>query len=517
MNQQHYLLKGTFLLTLTGLLTRTAGFFYKIFLSRTIGAKEIGLFQITIPVIMFCMAVSAGGIQTAISRFTAEYSAEKDSRSAQRILFSGLLISGFLSIACAVLLYLGSAWIARSFLLEPRCAPLLRMLAVSIPFSVIHTCLNGYFIGRKNITVSAASQLLEQLLRIGSVFFFYIIFTKNGRTMDAAIMVLGQIAGELSAALYCIYCFVFSKTENQHGRSLPHTSDFKKTISVSLPLGLNRMLTCVLQGIEAALLPQQLQLFGFNSSEALAVYGTLTGMALPLIMFPTAVTGSLGMLLLPAVSEARALNQDKKIAGTANASFHGSLLLGFFFLTTFLLFGGETGELLFHSALAGNLIRKLAVICPFLYINTTLISILHGLGKTTVITIWNVIGFVLRLAAILVLVPQAGIDGYLAGTLFSQAMMTIVCLVTLHRCSGFSSGLTESLIKPGILCILSGIPVCTLQMFGPEFIRQSPGGLFLAFIFYIILFGMLTFFLILKKEERSAVCRLLLPLLPKKI
>ena len=48
-----YLIKGTFWLTAAGLITRTAGFFYKIFLSRIIGAEEIGLFQLCMPLYTF--------------------------------------------------------------------------------------------------------------------------------------------------------------------------------------------------------------------------------------------------------------------------------------------------------------------------------------------------------------------------------------------------------------------------------------------------------------------------------
>ena len=69
-----YLIKGTFWLTAAGLITRTAGFFYKIFLSRIIGAEEIGLFQLCMPLYTFCLAAASGGIQTALSRFIAEKS-----------------------------------------------------------------------------------------------------------------------------------------------------------------------------------------------------------------------------------------------------------------------------------------------------------------------------------------------------------------------------------------------------------------------------------------------------------
>ena len=56
MSRKKALLLGTVILTATGFLTRIIGFFYRIFLSRTMGAKEIGLFQLLSPVNALCAA-----------------------------------------------------------------------------------------------------------------------------------------------------------------------------------------------------------------------------------------------------------------------------------------------------------------------------------------------------------------------------------------------------------------------------------------------------------------------------
>lgn len=508
MNQRHYLLKGTMILTLTGLLTRLAGFFYKIFLSRTIGAAQIGLFQLTLPVFSFCMAISCGGIQTAVSRFTAEYCAEKNSRAALRILACALLLSGGLSVLCGTALFLGAPWIARSFLLEPSCAPLLQMIALSVPFSAIHSCIGGFFIGRKNVVVPSAAQFIEQFLRIAAVLLFFVFFEKTGRAMDASVMALGQVAGELSAALFCALCLLFGKSsplgdpQKHFGSCRPGRAELKRTASVSMPLGLNRMLICVLQGIEAALLPQMLQRFGCDSARALALYGTLTGMALPLILFPTAITTALGTLLLPAVSEAHALHQGKRISGTVDASFQGSLLLGLFFLGAFLLFGADIGTLLFHSELAGVYTRKLALLCPFLYINTTLVSVLHGLGATTLVTVWNVVAFGIRLAAIILFVPKAGIDGYFIGTLLSQAFITVCSLLVLRQKHDFSARLSDILLRPGFLCIASCSILLLTQNALPYLGRTSWISLFCSVCVYTTVFLLLAFFLLPEKPVR---------------
>lgn len=439
MSQHHSIIKGTIFLTFAGLFTRTAGFFYKIFLSRTIGAKEIGLFQLTLPVYAFCMAAACGGIQTAVSRFTAELHAKQEGAKAKQLLFSALLFSCFLSVFAACLLSVFAEPIAVRFLLEPSCTSLLKIIAVSLPFSAIHSCITGYFIGKKNVAVSGISQFIEQLLRIGSSLFFFLIFSGVPSAMDARIMALGQVAGEAASSLYCILCLLKDdgiclrdtrSWNNLHrilGINLP------KILAFSLPLSLNRTLMGVLQGIESSLLPQKLQQAGLSRRAALSSYGTLTGMALPLLFFPTALTGAVSTLLLPTVSEARALHEDQRLRSSIRLSILCSCSMGLLFLGGFAVFGTFAGSLLFQSTEAGIYIRKLAFLCPFLYLNTTLISVLHGLGRSASVFFWNIIAFFLRLAAILLLVPKSGMAGYFVGMVGSQFFLSLCTLFSL-RC-----------------------------------------------------------------------------------
>lgn len=100
-----YLIKGTFWLTAAGLITRTAGFFYKIFLSRIIGAEEIGLFQLCMPLYTFCLAAASGGIQTALSRFIAETEAKKDPEETRCFLRIALFLTFFISLLLAFCLW----------------------------------------------------------------------------------------------------------------------------------------------------------------------------------------------------------------------------------------------------------------------------------------------------------------------------------------------------------------------------------------------------------------------------
>lgn len=449
-----YLIKGTFWLTTAGLISRTAGFFYKIFLSRIIGAEEIGRFQLCMPLYTLCLAAASGGIQTTLSRFVAEAEAKKEKTGARRILFCALLLTLSLSLSLSLFLWCFSGIIAARFLLEPRCEGLLQLLALSLPFCAGHACLTGYFFGKKQASVTALSQLIEQGVRILSAILVCLLL--SGTAMkNASLLALGTLTGEVAAFLYCFLRIPrrsFSSRSARASRLLPVA---KYIFAISVPISLSRMILCILQTIEAALLPQQLQRYGFSASDALSLYGILSGMVLPLLLFPTAVTSSFGVLLLPFISEAQALRRESHIVSASKASFLGSLLLGLFFSALFFLSGDAIGQLLFGSEKAGHCIRSLALVCPLLYSSTTLANILHGIGKTAALSIQSTVSFLLRLLFVLFAVPRFGLAGYVPGLLISQMFLVIAALMLLHTSLKQPLLTLSELLHPGLLWLIA--------------------------------------------------------------
>lgn len=79
---------------------------------------------------------------------------------------------------------------------------------------------------------------------------------------------------------------------------------------MAVPLTSNRIVLNLFAGFENVMLPNRLLAFGYTQSEALSVYGILTGMAMSVIMFPSVITNSVSVLLLPTISEAQAAGKE---------------------------------------------------------------------------------------------------------------------------------------------------------------------------------------------------------------
>lgn len=433
---------GTLLLSFSGLLCRGMGFFYRLFISQAFGEEAMGIFQLTSPVLMLGFSLTCAGMQTAISRFTAFCLAEKNLLLAKKYMFSGCVISFSLSLLYSLIVYLQAENISIHLLQEQRCAPLLRICALSFPFSSLHACFNGYFYGCKETRLPSFTQLLEQLVRIGSVFFMYSFFTSRNLTPGITLTCIGMFLGE-TVSFFVSFLYYLSKnnispSSQRHFASSKSASASLGSVSgqllgLALPLTLNRVIVNLLQSYEAVSIPARLRMYGYSNQTALSIYGVLTGMALSLVLFPSTFTNSASVLLLPSVSEAASKDNVKQIRKTIFQSVFFSCTLGFFCTFLFYSLGHFLGNLLFQSSLAGNFICQLSFLCPFLYLHTTLSSILNGLKKTNETLFINVLSLFIRLIFTLYFIPVDGIYGYLWGLLLSEFISALFCFYFLRK------------------------------------------------------------------------------------
>ncbi len=434
--QTHPLIVGTFILTATGIVTRLIGFFYRIYLSRLFGDEGMGIYQLLSPVLSLTFSITAAGYQTAISKLVAEHSALLKHASL-RPFFLGLSISLPLSFLCTGGLYLFADEVALYFLQETRCAPMLRILSFSVPFSAAHACINGYFYGTKKAGIPAGAQLFEQLVRVSCV---YIVTTRSlahGTAPTISVAVLGLTMGEIFSMLLSLSAILPHLRNATHLHKYSPSSAslsqslrgmYGKLLSMALPLTANRVVLNFLQSIEAVSLPTALKNYGYDNLTALSVYGVLTGMAMPFIFFPNALTSSVSILLLPIISEKYALGDMEAVKKASLRTVKYCLLLGSIFMIFFMLTGRFLGTKVFDSPLAGYFITTLGFICPFLYLDTTLSGILQGLGMAGHIFIVNIIGLLVRLGFVFLSVPHVGITGYLWGILASQLTLGLLYL-----------------------------------------------------------------------------------------
>lgn len=487
------LIKGTLILTIAGIITRILGFFYRIYLSNIIGAANLGIYQLVFPVYAICHTIFASGIQTSLSKIVA---AQPDKSHALKYLYHGIILSIIPATILSYILYANAPFVANRILMEPDSINCIRYISLIFPVCTFTSCINGYYYGLKNTIVPSLSQLTEQFSRI-ILIFVLLHFNILSEAMGCMIAIWGLIIGEIFSCVFNVVSIL--------GTGSPFTKPcrhcFSDILKPAIPLTLNRLFVNVLSSIESTLVPFMLRTIGLSSGLALSIYGTLSGMSIPFIMFPSTISGSFSVMLLPEISQDSANNRTSSIQKTTIGVISLSSVIGFISTAVFYYFGNELGILIFSSVEAGRYISMLSFVCPFIYISTTFSSILNGLNKTTTVLINSVSGIIARIFLLVFLMRQFGINGYIASLIISQVLLTALDYIALIRCISFRISITGTFVIPILLSVISIWP--TKKLYTLLMSNISVNKIYsIIILFSFILFGTAIYLLLVLKKCR---------------
>lgn len=452
------ILKGTLILTLAGLISRCIGFMYKIFLAKAMTTQTMGLYQLVFPVYSVCYTLFASGIQVAVSKLVAEV---KDSPEKKSQL---LKIACATSVTAALLLTLfisGNAeFVARIFVKEDDVAPGLRILCYAFPFCAVTSVINGYFYGIKKSGIPAASQLIEQIIRVGLVFIIASVYTDNG-AVSCELAVLGLLAGEIASCVFNVISLAPEKKQLTSSVCSPYGNTLSKFAKMSIPLTLNRFVLSLLHSFETIIFPLLLERSGSTHEEALTTLGIINGMTIPFLVFPSAITSSVSILLLPTISEAKCKGRMAACRQAASLVIKYSLILGYTCLGIFVVSGNRLCTLIFGNELSGKYLVILAFLCPMMYMSSTVPSILNGLGKPLVTFRNSCILNIIQIILLAVFIINFGIKGYFITMFIAQFVQLYLDVYSLMKERMFQIDVKNAIIIPGLLSGLL-IPVFSL-------------------------------------------------------
>ena len=468
MSYKKTIFTGTLILTFSGFLSRILGFYNRIFLSNLIGAKELGIYQLIFPVYMLCFTLVCHGFETGISNLASRFYAMGERKNIHRLIRLTCTLSFLLSLFLLAFLWEGAGYLSTHLLHETSAAPALRIAALSLPFVAVKSCLHGYYIGLNRSSVPAASQLVEQCARVGSIYLLSIsvyLFTA-----DARIAAWGMVVGEIASTIYTAFAYLYTSFVSEKNLFRKHSvrHDFvsrstqpfstmvREFFSFSIPLTINHFSLTIINSLENMLIPFMLVSYLGSQTRALECYGTLTGMALPFLFFPATIVNSLSVMLLPAISFSYKQKKMMQIRSTIAKRLHYCIIIGIFSTFGFLIYGNILGNLVFGSEEAGHYVYLFAILCPFMYAAQTLSSILNGFGSTRQTLYHNLLGMAMRIFFILTMIPSCGIRGYLYGLLAGYIVQILLDLFCILKITTFPFSVEKTLLLPAALSLAGG-------------------------------------------------------------
>ena len=448
-------LYGTVILILAGGVTKLFGFAHRIVLSRIIGAEGMGLYQMVVPLLYFLITVTTFGLPVAIAKRVAETEAAKEYRQTRRFLLIALSAAGGISLLVCTLLFLFSEPLAGLLFADQR-AHLVMLAAIPvIPLASISLVLRGYFQGKQNMIPTAVSQLVEQVARMAVVVTMTMMFLSSGVEYAAAGAVGSIIFGELAGLLYILWQYrkggrtaASRLLVRRMGSRLRESAEsLGQLIKVAFPVTMSRIIGSIAYVLEPMIVPFALVIAGYATTDATALYGQFAGMAVPLLLFPTFLTNSLSVSLVPAVAEAAYQKNTLLVHRRIYQSMRITLVIGAPCTVLLTIFAEPICFLLYGTQYrdVGILLRELAPFSVFLFFQAPLAAALQGLDLAQVVFRNTLFGAIVKVLAMFLFTSQAdfGIHGTVISLNISITLITLLHLGSLIKKIGFSIDLVE--------------------------------------------------------------------------
>lgn len=471
------------LLTGVNLLLRLIGTSFQVYISGRIGAAGVGLLQLVLSVGGMSMTAGMAGVRTATMYLTAEELGKKRPGNVHWVLKG----CGFYSILCsgavALGVYLAAPYLALNWIGDGRTVGALRLIAVFLPITCLCGVMTGYFTAANRIGTLAAVEVAEQLCSMAFTLGALILWAGDDPGRSCAAVVLGSCMGACLTFLCLLILRLRERVKT--GRRIPVA---RRLMDTAMPLALADDMKAGINTAENLMVPKRLALYP-GADDPLALFGTVSGMVFPVLMFPAAILFGLAELLIPELARCNAAGSRNRIHYLVRRSLRVAMIYGSIFCGLLFLLSEELCMALYQNTDAGRFLKWFSLMIPMLYCDAITDAMVKGLGQQKASVRYNILTSILDVIFLYLLLPRYGIGGYFASFLVTHLINFILSIRRLMKITGQSLPLLTPALT--LVSVMIGIGLAaTLSR------PAAKIGAFLA-----VLFSLLTLFRIVSKED----------------
>lgn len=478
-------------------LERTIGFVFKIYLSRTLGAVSLGVYQVALSVFYVLLGLVTSGIPLVVSKLTAKYLAEKRPRDAHSLAAAALIVGLCVAVATCLICFLLRNVLGGLFAAKQSMTLLLIMLPGSC-FSAVYAALRGHLWGEERYVLVSIVEVVEQIVRIiVCVVLFSLGFDKLKST--ALAMLLG-------CAISCLSCVIgyFSLK----GKLAGPKGQFGCLIKSALPITAVKTSGSILNSVIALLVPYLLIGSGMNLAQAMSAYGVSVGMAMPLLYVPITVIGSLAFVMIPTLSTAKASGDGDSVKRQIENAIAFSITLAALFVPLFSELGKPIGVLVYDSEQAGSFLSFSAWLLIPIAVESITSSMMNSLDLEIKSLINYLIGSAALFAILLIFRGRFNINILAVAMGVNLTLSSILDIIDIRRKTNISFKFMFSLVKSVCLifpAILINRWLYALFGFMPQLLRiVCAGSVAIAFMILLnIVFATFDISLLKGKKVRK--------------
>ncbi len=479
-------LKNAFTMAVCGLAIRVVTMGFQTYLSRTVGPEGMGLANLTMTLYNFAVTLAVSGVTLGVTRLVSEAKGRKDPGAARAGLRYATRYGLVFSTLSASLLFGLSHPLGSLLLGDERTVIPLRILALSLIPMAMSSVYSGYFTAVGRVRGNSLIQIGEMGVKIASTVFLLSQLLPGGLAY-ACIAIVGGVTLSQSLSALASYILYRGDTKRYLIKASPKKENtLQDLLHISLPIAFSSYVRSGLLTVEHILIPLSLAKTGATHKEALASYGILSGMALPLVMFPFGILASFSPLLVPLFAERKARKEEREIRHLATRGLTVTSAVSIGCMGAIYTMAEEIGLVFFRNPEAGAYIRPLSLVLPLMFLDHVTDGILRGIGEE-VYTMWvNIFDSLLSIVLVLLLLPHFGAMGYVYVIVLAEVFNFACSIFRLQKKTGVGYRPLSALILPLAFAALAGTVTNRLIWVDPYV--STPLWLTLRLVFYMTLY-----------------------------
>ena len=442
------------LLTVVGLAVRSVSIAFNSYITKAVGAEGIGLFTLIMNIYGFAITFATSGISLPVTRLIAEAIGEERSGECRKIMRNACIYSLLFSTVASFIMFFFAEYFSLKFVGDTRAFLPLRILAISlIPLSLA-SVISGYFVGVKRVGRNATVQVLAQVFKIVVTIYLVLRYAERGVLFTVIMLTLSITLTEAFVFLILTLEYVIDR-KYLIGAVRENKTSFNSITSMALPLALSAYIRSALITLEHALIPRGLTKGGKTTAEALASYGVLHGMVVPMLLYPMSVLTSFAGLLVPEFAESFARGERERMRRVAGEALEATLAYSTAATVILFVFAEELGYILYDSYYAGYYISLMSFVIPIMYLDHVADSMLKGIGEH-VYSMWvNIFDALLSVFLVWLLIPLMGIGGYAFVIVIMEAFNFVFSISRLYKRIPFKISFKRGFLFPFASAFLS--------------------------------------------------------------
>ena len=444
------IVRDTALLTAMQLFLDSAALLLNVFITKQLGASAIGILSLTGSFLGIAGILSNGNAFLCISRLVSEEFG-KTGGDPEGILGYGIRLCLLLSSATSAAVFFLAEPISLRFFSGTGMIAALRFMPVALVTGSVSACFKGYFNACRRAAVTAACDITGFAVKSAVIVIMTGLSNNVTEETVCGILVGSIIACNSSSLLLLVIAYLMLR-QRQNGRC---SLSFREYTGYCLPIMGGSILTAVLSSTNDALIPVCLRQYGDSAGEALSKFGIFEAIVLPTLFFPSVILCSMSGIIISETARARAAKNQIRIRYFTKRIKAWTLMFSVFSAAFLMRFGGAIGEILGGGELAGRMITIIAPVVPFIYMEIVLEALIKGLGLQSFSSGNYLMEYVIRIAAVLILIPRIGFYGIVVSYYASNILGNCSRFIKVTRITGARMVLCGTLVFPVILAYIT--------------------------------------------------------------